>query len=72
MLLQLSQFFPLYHPPLSTHHSPDNHHTIVHVHGSCIGSLATPFPILYFISPWLFYNYLFVLLKPLTSSPIPP
>ena len=24
----------------------------------CMSSLATPFPILYFTSPWLFYNYL--------------
>ena len=37
-----------------------------------INSLATPFPILYFTSPWLFCNSLFVLLHPLTSSPILP
>ena len=36
-----------------------------------VSSLATPFPILCFTSPWLFCNYLFVLLNPLTSSPIP-
>ena len=36
-----------------------------------ISSLATPFPMLYFTSPWLFYNSLFVLLNPFTSSPIP-
>ena len=36
----------------------------------CISPLATPFPILCFTSPWLFCNYLFVLLNPLTSSPI--
>ena len=43
------------------------------VHGSYVlSSLATSFPILYFTSPWLFYNYLFVLLNPLASSPIPP
>ena len=35
-----------------------------------INSLATPFPTLYFTFPWLFCNYLFVLLNPLTSSPI--
>ena len=45
-------------------------------HCSCpwiihISSLATPFPILYFASLWPFCNYLFVLLNPLTSSPIP-
>ena len=38
----------------------------------CISSLATPCPVLYFTSPWLFCNYLFILLNPLTSSPIPP
>ena len=46
-------------------------------HCSCpwvmhISSLATPFPILYFISPCLFCNYPFVLVNPLTSLPIPP
>ena len=69
MLLQLSQFFPLCPPPPNVPYclrqSPH--------HCSCplvkhITSSATPFPILYFISPWLFYNYLFVLLNPLTSS----
>ena len=69
MLLQLSQFFPLCLPPQNIHpflrQSPH--------HGSCpwvmcISSLATLFPILYFTSPWLFCNYLFVLLNPLTSS----
>ena len=33
--------------------------------------LATPFPILCFTSPWLFRNYVFVLLNSLASSPIP-
>ena len=37
----------------------------------CVSSLAAPFPVLCFMSPWLFWNYLFVLLNPLTSSPIP-
>ena len=37
----------------------------------CVGSLATPFPIVYFTSPWLFCNYLFVLISSHTSSPIP-
>ena len=36
-----------------------------------LSSLAAPFLILYCTSPWLFCNYLFVLLSPLTSSPIP-
>ena len=61
MLLQLSWFFPLGPPPPSTPYSlrQSPHHC------SCLGvmhisSLATPFSILYFISPWLFCNYLFV------------
>ena len=73
MLLQLSQFLPLCPPPPTIPHSyrPSPYHC------SCpwvmrISSLATPFPILYFPSPWLFCNYLFVPFNPLTSSPIPP
>ena len=72
MLLQLSQFFPLYrlHPAPCTPLGNPPHHCscpwVMH-----ISALATPFPILYFASPWLFCNYLFVLLNPLTSSPIP-
>ena len=69
MVLQLSQFFPLWSPSPSTPHSLRQapHHC------SCprairISSLATPFPTLYFTSPWLFCNYLFVLLNTLTSS----
>ena len=60
--------FPPFHPAPPT---PGNPHTIVHCQRSCIGSLATPFPILYFAFPWLFCNYLLVVLSPLTSSPIP-
>ena len=73
MLLQFSQCLPLGPPPHSTPHSlrPSPHCCscpwVMH-----INSLATPFPMLYFTSPWLFCNYLFVLLNPLTSSPIPP
>ena len=37
----------------------------------CLSALTTPFPILYFTSPWLFCDYLFVVLNPLTSSPLP-
>ena len=60
MLLQLFQFFPfalLYPaPPIPSSNPP----TIVHVHGSCVGSLAAPFPILYFTSPSLLRcTYLF-------------
>ena len=65
--------FPLCLPPPSTSHplrqSP-HHCSCPWV--MCISSLATPFPILYFISLWLLSNYLFVLLHPLTSSPILP
>ena len=39
--------------------------------GHAYSSLATPFLILCFTSPWLFCNHLFVLVNPLTSSPIP-
>ena len=61
---------PLLHPALPTH-SGNSHHC------SCpcfmyISSLSTTFPILYFTSPWLFCNYLFVLLNLFTSSPILP
>ena len=37
-----------------------------------VSSLAPPFPILSFTSPWLFCTYLFILLNPLTSSSILP
>ena len=71
--VQLSQFFPLCPSPPGIPHSLRQfpHHCscawVMHV-----SSLATPFPILYFTSPWLFCNYLFVLLNPLTFLPIPP
>ena len=56
-------------PPSNPHSLRQSAH-----HGSCprTGSLATPFPILYFTYPQLFCNYLFVLLNPLTSSHIHP
>ena len=67
--------FPLF-PPLPS--NPNSLRQSPH-HWSCpwvmhISSLASPFLILYFTSPWLFCNYLFVLLNPLTPpfSPIPP
>ena len=70
MLLQLSQFFPLCPPLPSTPHSlKQSPHHFSYQWVMQISSLATPFPALYFTSPWLFYNYLFVLLNPLTSSP---
>ena len=73
MLLQLPWFSPLGPPPLSTSQSvrqSPHHCSCPWV--MCIGSLATPFPVLYFTSPWLFCNYLFVLLNPITSSFILP
>ena len=72
MLLQLSWFFLLCPPPPSTPYSLRQSSLLCSgpwVMG--ISSSATPFPILYFTSPWLFCNYLFVLLNPLTSSLIP-
>ena len=68
----MSWFFPLCPPPPST---PYFFRQSPH-HCSCpwvmhISSLASPFPILYFRSPWLYCNYLFVF-NPLTSSPILP
>ena len=50
--------------------SSGNPPTIVHVHGSYRYKLFVySFPILYFTDPWLFCNYLFVLLIP---SPFHP
>ena len=71
ILLQLSQFSPftpLHQTPLFPQAIPHNCSCPWVMH---IGSLATPSPVLYVTSPWLFCNYLFVLLN-LTSSPIPP
>ena len=73
MLLQLSWFSPRCPLPLSTPYSLRQFpHHCSWPWVMCISYLATPFPIRYFTSPWLFCNYLFVLLNPLTSSPIPP
>ena len=67
------QFFPLCIPPPSILHSlRQSPHPCSCPWVMCVSSLATPFPILYITCPWLFCNYLFVLLNPLTSSPIPP
>ena len=65
-------FFSSLPPPPSTPHSLRQFPHLC----SCpwvmhIRSLASPFPALYFTSPWIFCNYLFVLLNPLTSSPTP-
>ena len=63
MLLQLSWFFPLCSTPPSIPHSlrqSPHHCSWIWVMHIC--SLATPSPMLYLTSPWLFFNYLFVLL----------
>ena len=71
---ELYPFFSLC-PPLPT--MPNSLRQFPH-HCSCpwvmpVSSWATPFPILYFTSLWLFCNYLFVILNPLpfTHSPKP-
>ena len=73
MLLQLSQFFllclPLPRTPNSPWHSPHLCLCPLVMH---VSSLATSFPTLYLTSPWLFCNYQFALLNPLTTSPITP
>ena len=69
--------FPPLPPPPSTPHyfRQSSYHCscpwVVHEH-ALLSTLASPFPVLYFTSPWLFCNYLLVLLNPLTFSPIPP
>ena len=71
--IKLVLILPLCPPPLGIPYSlrSSPHHCscpwVMH-----ISSLVSPFPILHFTSPWLFCNYLFVLLNPFTSSPILP
>ena len=73
VLLQLSKCFPLCSPlPGSPHSLRQSSHLCSCLLVMCVSPYSTPLPILYFTSPWLFCNYLFVLLNPLTSSPIPP
>ena len=69
MLIFLPLFAPSTQQPHSLRQSPNDCSCPWVIH---ISSLATLFPILQFISPWLFCNYLFLLLKPLTSSPNVP
>ena len=73
MLLQLSQCFSLCpsllrNPKNSLRQSP---HLCSCPWAMYVSSLATPFPVLYFTPPWLFCNYIFVLLNPFTSLPNP-
>ena len=65
-------FHPLLLQPSTLHLLRQSPH-----HYSCpwvmqISSLATLFSVLYSTSPWLFCDYQFVHLNPLTSSSIPP
>ena len=67
ILLVLSQFFhvaPSTQQPLLCQSS----HSYSCPWFMHISPLATPFPMLYFTSPWLFCNYLFGLFNPLLSS----
>ena len=66
MLLQLSQFFPLL--PHSVTPLPQSIPSPLFMSMGPAYKLPIPFPILYFTSPWLFCDYLFVLLNPLTSK----
>ena len=72
MLLQLSWFFPLCPPPPSTHHSlrQSLHHCSCPWVKHRFFDSSVSCTVLYI--PWLFCDYLFVLLNPLTFSPIPP
>ena len=64
--------FLLYPPPPSTPYSlRQSLHNCSRPWVMCISYLAIPFAILYVTSSWLFCNYQFVILNPLTSSPIP-
>ena len=72
MLLQLSQFYPLCPPPSSTPHSLGWSPHLC----SCLlvirtGSLATPFPVLYFMSPCysVTTDLYFFILSPLHPFP---
>ena len=76
MLLQLAQFFPPCPPlPSSSPHSlrPFPHHCpcpwVMHIY---ICSLAPLFPVPYFTSAGLFYNYQFVLLNASSFLPQHP
>ena len=76
LLLQLNWFFPLCFTLPSTPHSlRQSLHHCSYPWVMSVSSLATPFPIPYFTSPWLFCNYLFLFhnsLNVLTNSPTTP
>ena len=72
LLLHFFHLSSLGSPPHSTPHSlRQSPHYCSCPWVMCISSLATPFPMLHFTFPWLFYDYLFVLLNPLTFHPCP-
>ena len=71
--VRVGPFFPLsLPPPITSHHLRQSPHHCACPWVMCISSLAAPFPILYFTSPWLFCNYLYLILSLFTHSPIPP
>ena len=67
VLLQLSWFLPLCPP------APRTPHSLRQSPYPClcpwVMGISSPFPLLYLTFPWLFWNYLFVLLNPFTSHP---
>ena len=63
MLLQLSQFSPFASLLPTPHFLRQSPHHCSYPWVMHVSSLATPFLILYFTSPWLFCDYLFVLLN---------
>ena len=67
MLLQQCHFSPLY-PSLPCTPLPPSFFSLVHVHGSYICSLASPFLILFLTSPCVFCTYLCFLFP----VPFPP
>ena len=72
ILLQLSQFFPLWHPS-SWYYLPSSNPPL----SSCprvrhVSSLASPFPVLFLTSPCLFCTNQFVLLIPASFPPFSP
>ena len=69
MLLQLSQFFPFW-PPLPVSPFPPAITPASHFRGSCISSLASPFPIPFLTSPISYLPIMF--LNSWTFSPFFP
>ena len=72
LLLQLSHFFPLCLTPAPCTLTSGNSPTFVHVHGSYISSLASPFHMLFLTSSCLFCTYLLGFLFPVLFFCSPP